>query len=281
MAALASGALSGIVPPAMPTSSDEDDKNKDEAEDRDDVDEAAGEDKDGGGDDEGSEGGEEEEAAAAAEPAKSETVKGASSKAASAKARTPDAPVARGVKAAPKVDASKAPPAAGLGKSVLLFVVVVGGLSLLMLALGAERGGSAAAPPKWNEGQSVDVDITLVSTDKTDLACASGTEVKGLHCGFESQGKRWTKGDAADDKKILRPYSTTNNINMLAAGVWSEPALAGDKMPGARFTFKCKFNVVGKMPRADVRWHEGEGWNNVTEWYTGSVSDCKIGSVQN
>lgn len=279
MAALASGALSGIVPPAMPTSSDEDDKNKDEAEDGDDADEAAGEDKDGGTDDEGNEGGEEEEASAAA-PAKSETVKGASSKAASAKARTPDAPVARGVTAA-RPDASKAPPAAGLGKSVLLFVVVVGGLSLLMLALGAERGGGAAAPPKWNEGQSVDVDITLVSTDKTDLACASGTEVKGLHCGFESQGKRWTKGDAADDKKVLRPYSTTNNINMLAAGVWSEPALAGDKMPGARFTFKCKFNVIGKMPRADVRWHEGEGWNNVTDWYTGSVSDCKIGSVQN
>ncbi|MBK8255292.1 MAG: hypothetical protein IPK82_21865 [Polyangiaceae bacterium] len=172
------------------------------------------------------------------------------------------------------------PPTAGLGKAVALFITVVGGLSLAMLLLGAERGGGGPAAPKWNEGQTVDVEITLVSTDRQDLACASGTEIKGLHCGFESQGKRWSKGDPADDKKTLRPYSTTNNINFFAAGVWAEPALAADKLPGSRFSVKCKFAVEGKMPRADVRWHEGEGWNNVTDWYAGAVSDCKIGTVQ-
>ena len=119
----------------------------------------------------------------------------------------------------------------------------------------------------------------LVSTDKQDLACASGGDVKGFHCGFESQGKRWTKSDPADEKKTLRPYSTTTGINFLAAGVWSDPALSGE-LPKTRFAVTCKLNVAGKMPRADVRWHEGEGWNSVNDWYTGDVSVCKLSSIQ-
>lgn len=239
----------------------DEDKSKGNAEDRDEEEAENEGNEDGGGEEEAPE---EEEKKPAAK-AKGDS----SAKAAPAKA------------AAPKAAPPRPPPSAGLGKSVSLFVLVVGGLSLGMLVLGSERGGGPAAPPKWNDGQVVDVDITLVSTDKTDLACASGTEIKGLHCAYESQQKRWSKGDAADDKKTLKPYSTTNNLNMLAAGIWSEPVLAGDKMPTSRFSLKCKFTVAGKMPRADVRWHEGEGWNNVTDWYAGTVSDCKMGTVQN
>lgn len=181
-------------------------------------------------------------------------------------------------KPAPKA-APPPPPSAGLGKSVSLFVAIVGGISVLMLLLGNERGVSGPQAPQWKEGDTVDVDITLVSTDKQDLACASGSDVKGLHCGFESQGKRWTKGDPADEKTTLRPYSTTNGINFLAAGVWSDPALTTD-LPKTRFAVTCKFKVAGKMPRADVRWHEGEGWNNTADWFTGDVSACKISSIQ-
>jgi hypothetical protein len=277
--ALASGTASAIVRREMATS--DEDKNKDEDEDRDDVDEGAGEgnepgeggDEDGGDEDGGDEG--EEEAPAAKKPAAKEPP------AKAAKAAAGKAPATGKSSAAKAVEAPRPPPSAGLGKSVSLFVVVVGGLSLLMLLLGSERGGGPAQAPKWNEGQTVDVDITLVKTDRSDLACASGTEVKGLHCGYETTQKRWSKGDPNDDKKTLRPYSTVTSVNMLAAGVWSEPVLAPDKLPDSRFSIKCKFTIAGKMPRADVRWHEGEGWNNVTEWYTGTVSDCKMGTIQN
>jgi hypothetical protein len=148
-----------------------------------------------------------------------------------------------------------------------------------MLLLGSERGVNGPAAPQWKEGDTVDVDITLVSTDKQDLACASGGDLKGLHCGYETQAKRWTKGDPNDEKKTLRPYSTTNGINFLAAGVWTDPALSGE-LPKTRFAVTCKLNVAGKMPRADVRWHEGEGWNSVNDWYTGDVSACKLSSIQ-
>ncbi|MEZ4301527.1 MAG: hypothetical protein R3B70_41720 [Polyangiaceae bacterium] len=258
----------------------DDDKDRDEAEDQDEAgdDEAGSEDAAGDDDandspadnaasddgDDGDDGADEPEEAAAKAPPVTKAAPPAAAK-----------PPAAG--AAPPRPA----PSAGLGKSVGLFVAVVGGLSLAMLVLGSERGGGGPQAPKWSDGQTVDVDITLVSTDRQDLACASGTELKGLHCGFEAPNKRWTKGDPNDDSKTLRPYSTTNAINFFAAGVWSQPALAPDKLPGTRFAVKCKLTIAGKMPRADVRWHEGEGWNNVTDWYTGSVSDCKIGSVQN
>lgn len=242
----------------MATSSDDDDKGKDSAEDTDTADEVRGETASSNEDDDGDR--------ASGDPA-------ANAKA----APKPTKPTA----AAPPAAPPRAPATAGLGKSVALFVGVVGGISLLMVALGNERGTQGPAAPKWTEGQTVEIDITLVSTDRQDLACASGTELKGLHCAFESQTKRWSKGDANDDKTMLKPYSTTNGINFFASGVWSSPALSGDnKLPATRFAVKCKFNVAGKLPRADVRWHEGEGWNNVSDWYAGSVSDCKMGAIQ-
>lgn len=248
----------------------DDDKDRDEGEQSD----AASDEKAQGNEGEGEESGSGDEGASDASE-ESSKVETAASRATTAKAAA-SAAIAKQAKAV----APKPPPSAGLGKSVMLFILVVGGLSLLMLVLGNEKGASGPQAPKWADGQTVDVEITLVSTDKNDLACASGTEIKGLHCGFESQTKRWSKGDANDDKKTLKPYSTTGNVNFMAAGVWSDPALAGDKLPQTRFSVKCKLTVAGKMPRADVRWHEGEGWNGVSDWYAGSVADCKLGTVQ-
>jgi hypothetical protein len=268
-ASLASGALSGMVRRAMGTSSDDD---NDKAKDADDEAKDSAEDPDTGGDEGDDEGAAGDEAEGRA-PVKIEPADKAPSKAVNA-AIQKDAAAKRPVSAKP-------PPTAGLGKSVMLFVFVVGGISLLMLALGNERGQQGTQAPKWNEGQKVDVEITLVSTDRQDLACATGTELKGLHCAFESQSKRWSKGDANDDKKMLKPYSTTTGTNFMAAGVWTDPALSGENLPATRFTIKCKLDVAGKIPRADVRWHADEGWNSVSDWYAGTVSECKMGTIQN
>lgn len=261
----------GYGPADMATSSDDDDKDKGENEGSDEArEEAEGSAEEGSAssEDEGA-----EEESAAAKPSKEGEKAAQPSKDAALNAAL------AGKGAAPKAPAP--PPSAGLGKSVSLFIGVVGGISLLMLLLGGERGVAGPAAPQWKEGDSVDVDVTLVSTDRQELACASGTELKGLHCGFESQGKRWSKSDPNDDKKTLRPYSTTNGINFLGAGLWTDPGLADGKLPTTRFAVKCKLNVAGKMPRADVRWREGESFNSVTDWFAGSVSDCKLSSVQN
>ena len=76
---------------------------------------------------------------------------------------------------------------------MILFFVIVAGLGLGFYFLG--RNNENTAPTvSWKEGQTVDVEVTLVKTDGTDLACASADEVAGRHCAFEAENKPWTKG---------------------------------------------------------------------------------------
>ncbi len=164
-----------------------------------------------------------------------------------------------------------------LGKSVLLFFVIVIGLGVGFAILGKEQAPQAARP-KWKTGEVVDVDITLVSTDAKDLACASTELIAGKHCAFEAANKAWSKGGGTDDKSTFKPYTTTDQVNFAAAGLWSEPALAPGKLPAARFSVKCKYKIEGTLKTLGVRWREGDQFYPNGEWYAGSVSDCKLGN---
>ena len=162
-----------------------------------------------------------------------------------------------------------------LGKSMILFVLIIGTLAVGFAMLGREE---QQAPPtmKWKVGETTDVEITLVKNDRNELACAAADEVGGRHCAFESNTKPWSKGDVNDDKKLLKPYTTTDRAQFVAAGVWSEPALAADKIPASRFSLKCKFKVEGKLKNMSVRWEQTGQWYPNNEWFAGSVSDCKV-----
>jgi len=195
--------------------------------------------------------------------------KAASARSAQASGKRPAVPRVARTAAAQPVRRS------GLGKSLLMFVVIVGGLAAAFALLGQETNGPTAAP-KWKAGQSVDVEITLVASDKNDLACASATEMAGKHCGFEAKNKPWSKGSATDDKAVLRPYTTVDRVQFLAAGVWSQPTLSGT-LPPARFSIKCKFTVDGQMSGSAVRWESSGPWYDRNDsLYVGSVSDCKL-----
>jgi hypothetical protein len=129
---------------------------------------------------------------------------------------------------------------------------------------------------KWTTGQTVDVEVTLVKDDRQNLTCASTEEVAGHHCAFESEGKAWSKGGATDDKTIFKPYTTTDRIQFVATGLWSEPALAPDKLPAARFSVKCKYKVEGTMKNLSVRWDPASNWYKQENWYAGTVSNCSL-----
>lgn len=181
--------------------------------------------------------------------------------------------------ARPSAKHAAPPPKGGFGKSLVLFIVIVGGLAMAFWLLGQEQGGAGPAQPKWKVKDTVDVEITLIAQDRRSLACASADEIEGRHCLFEAQNKVWSKGgDPNDDKKLLRPYTTTNGIQFVAAGLWSEPALAdASKLPRSRFAVKCKYTVEGKLKRPAVRWNEEGPWHaQNNEWYSGTVSDCSL-----
>jgi len=215
------------------------------------------------------------EAGAEAAPAKKDKPKSASP----AKAKTGAKKSADGGEKQPKAAKSavrRAPPptTASLGKSITMFVVVVGTLAVGFALLGQERGGGAKGP-NWKVGQTVDLEITLVASDKRELSCASSEEIAGRHCGFEAANKPWSKDTTQDDKKTFRPYTSTDNNQFVAAGLWSEPALAGN-LPASRFSVKCKYTIEGKLKAPTFHWESGWEGQPRGEMFAGLLSNCTL-----
>ncbi len=183
-------------------------------------------------------------------------------------------PAAKAV-AAKRPPVRRPPPAQGsFGKSMLLFVVIVGGLGAAFYALsGTEASGPAQ--PKWKVGETANVEITLVGQDVKELACGSAQAIGDRKCAFDDK-KKPVAGADADDKKLLRPYTTTDGVQFLAAGLWSEPALK-DKLPATRFAVKCKYVVDGMSKKPAVRWSEQGPWyDQHNEWFAGHVEGCTL-----
>ena len=154
-----------------------------------------------------------------------------------------------------------------------ILVVTAG---VLVGALLFVRARSRPKPPgEWDAGDVVDVEITLVSADAKNLACAASEAVAGRHCAFETTTKPWSAG-ASDDNTTLRPYTTTHRAAMLAAGLWSQPALEG-KLPTGRFSVKCKYAIEGKLMNPSIRWASAGPWLDQTKgWTSGVVSGCQL-----
>ena len=122
-----------------------------------------------------------------------------------------------------------------------------------------------------------------MTTDHKDLGCALAEEVEGKHCAFETQNKRNSKSsDSRSNANLLQPYTTTNNMHLLGAGLWMAPAMKAklDKenwdRPSPRFAVSCKFAVEGIAKDLHVQWKPGEGWHRERNWHTGTLGDCTI-----
>ncbi|MEP7121314.1 MAG: hypothetical protein ABJE95_10410 [Byssovorax sp.] len=205
---------------------------------------------------------EEEEAKPAAKPVAKVT------------AAKPGATAKRGAAPLAKARPVAARKSGSLAKSLILFVIIVGGLAGAFIWFGNESSSGPAAP-KWKTGDTADLELTLVADDKKNLACSTTDEVAGAHCAFEDKAKAWSKGDNTDDKKLLKPYTTTDHVQVLASGLWSDPGMTGT-LPAVRFSVKCKYKVEGKVKTAAIRWNSDGPWYDSKDLYTGSLSACKL-----
>lgn len=200
------------------------------------------------------------------------------------------APRAAGSKASPKAAAPEEDepekiqvrtvvspaPAASLGKSVSAFMTI-----LVVLAAGFWFLGTNESPfgkpgaPKWKLGETVTIVLTLDPKDDDNLACASDANIGGKRCEFKSPTEK-TEGKL-DDASMLKPYKTTADEPLLAAGVWSSPDIAKGKRPNGRFNYKCQFKVEAKVQRPMVRWNAaGQFGDQEVDWFAGSVSGCTV-----
>ena len=167
------------------------------------------------------------------------------------------------------------PPAASLGKSVVTFSLVLGGLFVMFFLLGNAESPFSNQGPKWRIGQTVPVDLTLDPSDDTKLSCAAKTEIGGKRCEYEDKTTKFA-GPLKDDT-MMRPYTTLDGQHLLAAGVWSAPEMEKGKRPTGRFTVRCDFKVEGKVNAPAIRWDFAGAWNEKNEeWFAGSATNCKL-----
>lgn len=170
---------------------------------------------------------------------------------------------------------SPPPPAASLGRSVVLFVAVFVTLAAGFAFLSSSDPFSERNAPRWRKGQKVQLNITLDPRDDLNLSCASKSVVEGKRCEFEAKNQKYS--GEIDDKQLLRPYTTTDGVQFLAAGLWTQPDLEKGKRPRDRFTVACTFTVDGNVGSPAVRWNPAGAWNEKNQnWFAGSVSDCKV-----
>lgn len=158
---------------------------------------------------------------------------------------------------------------------IIAAIVLLGiPVALFLSSREPKRAVVLPASTQWATGSVQNIDITLMATDRGNLSCASKEEVAGRHCEFKAASEKWP----ADDKQTLRPYRLAgNNDPVLAAGVWSEPAVTKG-LPNDRFTLRCKYKVEGKVTKPGVRWQSSEPtfYDEPFDWPAGSVSDCAI-----
>ncbi len=157
---------------------------------------------------------------------------------------------------------------------VLGAVILVGAASIIILA--AQERKSTSSPRGWNVGDVVDVEITLVATDVSNLTCASEVEVAGRHCAFETHENPWSK-PYTGEASVLQPYTTTDKRSFLAGGLWTSTGMEYTDLPKGRFSVRCKLKIEGVLRSPSVRWSTGAPWNESSgDWPCGVVSDCSV-----
>jgi len=121
-------------------------------------------------------------------------------------------------------------------------------------------------------GRGRSIELTLVATDRENLACGSSAVVEGLHCAFDAAGKPWAKDEAA---LVLQPFTTTDGKQLLGAGLWSDPGL-GTRLPSKRFRARCDFAPAGEAAAPRVRWAPGPFKDAAATWPAGRLSKCTV-----
>jgi 4-amino-4-deoxy-L-arabinose transferase-like glycosyltransferase len=124
-------------------------------------------------------------------------------------------------------------------------------------------------------------DITLVTSDREDLGCASHDSIQSFHCGFTDETARWQ----GDERHKLQPVYTRDRHLYLIAGIFFEPAIRAryqSELPDKprdqlkRFTADCQLHVVGTLAGVRTRWAADSTWSEPQEIEVGTIANCKI-----
>ncbi|HVZ87199.1 MAG TPA: hypothetical protein VHG72_09525 [Polyangia bacterium] len=126
--------------------------------------------------------------------------------------------------------------------------------------------------------------ITLVTSDRGDLACASQQTIGRYRCEFQAPGAAWPQPPAAADRLV--PYYTVDHKLYVIPGLFEQPALdarykaeepqklARDQRP--RFTADCQLKVIDRLKDLQTRWLKAGDWTHEDEAPVAIASNCRI-----
>ena len=132
--------------------------------------------------------------------------------------------------------------------------------------------------------EQVEVDITLVSSDRDDLACGLKHGVSGMSCAFSDSGKDVSENISAE--RTLAPYLTKSRQLFLIPNLFGQPALAKRYTEEAakgtrrnrlkRFTAHCDLILVEKVQDVAVRWTRQGKLDRFGDGWVAQVKQCVI-----
>ncbi len=135
-----------------------------------------------------------------------------------------------------------------------------------------------------HQSRAVDASITLVTSDRDDLACASEQSFGRYRCEFRAPGVAWPDPPAPADR--LAPYYTVDQKLYVIPGLFEQPPLAARyaseeprKLPReqrARFAAACRLNVIGQIRNVQTRWLKTGEWGKQDEAPVAVATDCRI-----
>jgi hypothetical protein len=156
--------------------------------------------------------------------------------------------------------------------------VVVGASLVVGIGLWSWRG---RVPGR---GATIQATISLVTTDRDDLACASGETFGQYRCAFRARGKPWPSAPAHAD--LLAAYYSINQQLLVIPGLFEQPAVAAryaaeeprglprDMRP--RFVATCRLELIGQLHHFQTRWLRTGDFNSQDEAWVAVPSDCRV-----
>jgi hypothetical protein len=156
--------------------------------------------------------------------------------------------------------------------------IVIAATVVVAIALASWRGRIPG------RGATLDASISLVTTDRDDLACASPDAFGPYRCGFRAPGKAWPEPPPRAD--LLAAYYTVNQQLLIVPGLFEQPAVAAryaveaprglprDLRP--RFVASCRFELVGELRHFQTRWLRTGGFNPQDRAWVAVPSDCRV-----
>jgi len=170
-------------------------------------------------------------------------------------------------------------PAAEAGprsRRLKLWLLVAAAIVVAMVLFMRREPSTGAAA-----GSVVNADITLITSDKSDVDCAAPKGLEAYHCGFKDPKAPFQ----IDEAKKLKPYFTVDRRLFLVPGLFQQPAIdqrfqseppnkPRDQLK--RFTARCKLKLLGELDSVRYRWTQTAEWSPPAKVQVAEPSDCKI-----